>query len=97
MKKYNKEKQDFRVAFRTKSKLEIMDDGYKWRKYGKKRVKSSPNPRYVHILIFPISYMKSFSIYSLLYDRSKFSILLPYLSDLIDTIILHVHVFETNY
>ncbi|PKI39045.1 hypothetical protein CRG98_040572 [Punica granatum] len=34
-----------KVAFRTKSELEIMDDGYKWRKYGKKSVKNSPNPR----------------------------------------------------
>ncbi|KAL6225322.1 hypothetical protein ACLB2K_004172 [Fragaria x ananassa] len=34
-----------RVAFRTKSELEIMDDGFKWRKYGKKSVKNSPNPR----------------------------------------------------
>ncbi|XP_062147660.1 probable WRKY transcription factor 51 [Alnus glutinosa] len=34
-----------RVAFRTKSQLEIMDDGFKWRKYGKKAVKNSPNPR----------------------------------------------------
>ncbi|CAJ1937973.1 unnamed protein product [Sphenostylis stenocarpa] len=34
-----------RIAFRTKSELEIMDDGYKWRKYGKKSVKSSPNLR----------------------------------------------------
>ncbi|XP_068649277.1 probable WRKY transcription factor 50 [Aristolochia californica] len=35
----------FRVAFRTKSELEILDDGFKWRKYGKKTVKNSPNPR----------------------------------------------------
>ncbi|KAF7130626.1 hypothetical protein RHSIM_Rhsim10G0148800 [Rhododendron simsii] len=34
-----------RVAFKTKSDLEVMDDGYKWRKYGKKMVKNSPNPR----------------------------------------------------
>ncbi|XP_062097970.1 probable WRKY transcription factor 51 [Humulus lupulus] len=34
-----------RVAFKTKSELEIMDDGFKWRKYGKKSVKNSPNPR----------------------------------------------------
>ncbi|PSS30471.1 WRKY transcription factor 51 [Actinidia chinensis var. chinensis] len=34
-----------RVAFRTKSELEVMDDGFKWRKYGKKMVKNSPNPR----------------------------------------------------
>ncbi|XWS33246.1 hypothetical protein CRYUN_Cryun22dG0064900 [Craigia yunnanensis] len=25
--------------------MEVMDDGYKWRKYGKKAVKNSPNPR----------------------------------------------------
>ncbi|KAL9147909.1 hypothetical protein ABFS82_12G006400 [Erythranthe guttata] len=34
-----------KFAFRTKTELEFMDDGYKWRKYGKKMVKSSPNPR----------------------------------------------------
>ncbi|XVF17121.1 hypothetical protein REPUB_Repub10bG0091900 [Reevesia pubescens] len=34
-----------RVAFRTKTEMEVMDDGYKWRKYGKKSVKNSPNPR----------------------------------------------------
>uniref|UniRef100_A0ACD5U0Y2 Uncharacterized protein n=1 Tax=Avena sativa TaxID=4498 RepID=A0ACD5U0Y2_AVESA len=34
-----------RIAFRTKSEIEILDDGYKWRKYGKKSVKNSPNPR----------------------------------------------------
>ncbi|KAI8013214.1 putative WRKY transcription factor 51 [Camellia lanceoleosa] len=34
-----------RIAFRTKSDIEIMDDGFKWRKYGKKMVKNSPNPR----------------------------------------------------
>ncbi|MED6133598.1 WRKY Transcription Factor [Stylosanthes scabra] len=31
-----------RVAFRTKSELDVMDDGYKWRKYGKKSVKNTP-------------------------------------------------------
>ncbi|KAK9131311.1 hypothetical protein Sjap_011798 [Stephania japonica] len=34
-----------RVAFKTKSEREILDDGFKWRKYGKKMVKNSPNPR----------------------------------------------------
>ncbi|GKV25271.1 hypothetical protein SLEP1_g34732 [Rubroshorea leprosula] len=28
-----------------KSEMEVLDDGYKWRKYGKKSVKNSPNPR----------------------------------------------------
>ncbi|KAL3613458.1 WRKY Transcription Factor [Castilleja foliolosa] len=44
LKKYNTQ-EDLRFAFRTKTDLEVMDDGYKWRKYGKKMVKSSPNPR----------------------------------------------------
>lgn len=35
-----------KVAFKTKSEVEILDDGFKWRKYGKKMVKNSPNPRY---------------------------------------------------
>ncbi|TKY74881.1 WRKY transcription factor 50 [Spatholobus suberectus] len=34
-----------RVAFKTKTQVEIMDDGFKWRKYGKKMVKNSPYPR----------------------------------------------------
>ncbi|XP_054822668.1 probable WRKY transcription factor 50 [Prosopis cineraria] len=41
----NKREMNRRIAFRTRSELEIMDDGYKWRKYGKKSVKNSPNPR----------------------------------------------------
>ncbi|XP_043718813.1 probable WRKY transcription factor 50 [Telopea speciosissima] len=34
-----------KVAFKTKSDIDIMDDGFRWRKYGKKMVKDSPNPR----------------------------------------------------
>uniref|UniRef100_A0A0E0KZ98 WRKY domain-containing protein n=1 Tax=Oryza punctata TaxID=4537 RepID=A0A0E0KZ98_ORYPU len=34
-----------RIGFRTRSEVEILDDGFKWRKYGKKAVKNSPNPR----------------------------------------------------
>ncbi|VFQ97747.1 unnamed protein product [Cuscuta campestris] len=34
-----------KFAFITMSVVEVLDDGYKWRKYGKKMVKSSPNPR----------------------------------------------------
>ncbi|KAL4334834.1 hypothetical protein GQ457_07G022160 [Hibiscus cannabinus] len=36
----------FKIAFRTKSGIEVMDDGYKWRKYGKKKIKNNPNPRH---------------------------------------------------
>ncbi|TVU35316.1 EcWRKY-26, partial [Eragrostis curvula] len=34
-----------RIAFRMRSEEDVLDDGYKWRKYGKKSVKNSPNPR----------------------------------------------------
>ncbi|KAL8207821.1 hypothetical protein R6Q57_007233 [Mikania cordata] len=34
-----------RVAFHTRSSEDILDDGYKWRKYGQKSVKNSKHPR----------------------------------------------------
>ncbi|CAH9076735.1 unnamed protein product [Cuscuta europaea] len=34
-----------KFVFKTKSDIDVLDDGYKWRKYGKKKVRSSPNPR----------------------------------------------------
>jgi len=34
-----------KYAFLTRSESDILEDGYKWRKYGKKLVKNSPNPR----------------------------------------------------
>ncbi|KAI3812904.1 hypothetical protein L1987_17617 [Smallanthus sonchifolius] len=34
-----------RVAFHTRSNEDILDDGYKWRKYGQKSVKNSHHPR----------------------------------------------------
>jgi len=36
-----------RIAFRMRSEIDVVEDGYKWRKYGKKMVKNSPNPRYL--------------------------------------------------
>ncbi|XP_017622476.2 probable WRKY transcription factor 51 [Gossypium arboreum] len=41
----NKSELGVRVAFRMKSEMEVIDDGYKWRKYGKKSIKDNPNPR----------------------------------------------------
>ncbi|CAH8363194.1 unnamed protein product [Eruca vesicaria subsp. sativa] len=43
--KKEKKKIKERVAFKTQSDVEVLDDGFKWRKYGKKMVKTSPNPR----------------------------------------------------
>ena len=43
-KKLKKDERE-RISFRTKSLLEVMDDGFKWKKYGKKAVKNNPNPR----------------------------------------------------
>nr|GEV97719.1 probable WRKY transcription factor 26 [Tanacetum cinerariifolium] len=37
--------QESRIVIETKSMIDILDDGYKWRKYGQKVVKGNPNPR----------------------------------------------------
>lgn len=34
-----------RVVVQTTSEVDILDDGYRWRKYGQKVVKGNPNPR----------------------------------------------------
>ena len=38
-----------RFAFMTKSEVDHLEDGYRWRKYGQKAVKNSPYPRYTHL------------------------------------------------
>ncbi|WVZ24281.1 hypothetical protein V8G54_002825 [Vigna mungo] len=34
-----------RFAFQTRSQVDILDDGYRWRKYGEKSVKNNKFPR----------------------------------------------------
>lgn len=34
-----------RVVVQTTSDIDILDDGYRWRKYGQKVVRGNPNPR----------------------------------------------------
>ncbi|XP_010441322.1 PREDICTED: probable WRKY transcription factor 24 [Camelina sativa] len=34
-----------RIAFHTRSDDEVLDDGYRWRKYGQKSVKNNAHPR----------------------------------------------------
>ncbi|GAB4833256.1 hypothetical protein Ancab_031503 [Ancistrocladus abbreviatus] len=36
---------ELRVVVQTTSEIDILDDGYRWRKYGQKVVKGNPNPR----------------------------------------------------
>ena len=38
-----------RFAFQTRSSEDILDDGYRWRKYGQKSVKNNKYPRYVYM------------------------------------------------
>ncbi|KAG5023768.1 hypothetical protein AAZX31_07G219900 [Glycine max] len=44
-KKNQKKQREPRFAFMTKSEVDHLDDGYRWRKYGQKAVKNSPHPR----------------------------------------------------
>ncbi|GAB2258548.1 hypothetical protein Droror1_Dr00014708 [Drosera rotundifolia] len=39
-----------RVVVQTISEVDILDDGYRWRKYGQKVVRGNPNPRYYILL-----------------------------------------------
>uniref|UniRef100_A0A1J3J153 Putative WRKY transcription factor 45 n=1 Tax=Noccaea caerulescens TaxID=107243 RepID=A0A1J3J153_NOCCA len=40
-----KKEREPRFAFQTRSQVDILDDGYRWRKYGQKAVKNNPFPR----------------------------------------------------
>ncbi|KAK9113423.1 hypothetical protein Syun_020220 [Stephania yunnanensis] len=42
--KIKKERKE-RYAFQTRSQVDILDDGYRWRKYGQKAVKNNKFPR----------------------------------------------------
>ncbi|KAL1555886.1 WRKY transcription factor [Salvia divinorum] len=44
-KKGEKKQRQPRFAFMTKSEVDHLEDGYRWRKYGQKAVKNSPYPR----------------------------------------------------
>ncbi|KAI7749730.1 hypothetical protein M8C21_028427, partial [Ambrosia artemisiifolia] len=47
-KKNPKKQRGPRFAFMTKTDIDHLDDGYRWRKYGQKAVKNSPFPRSYH-------------------------------------------------
>ena len=50
-----------RFCFKTMSEVDVLDDGYKWRKYGQKVVKNTQHPRLDILLNSPT---KSFIILS---------------------------------
>lgn len=41
-----------RFCFKTLSDVDVLDDGYKWRKYGQKVVKNTQHPRYILLFFF---------------------------------------------
>jgi WRKY DNA -binding domain len=46
-KKVRRKVREPRFCFKTLSDVDVLDDGYKWRKYGQKVVKNTQHPRYV--------------------------------------------------
>lgn len=54
-----------RFAFQTRSADDILDDGYRWRKYGKKVVKNSAYPRYRSDSLDHIAYIVTRSLFFL--------------------------------
>ena len=50
----------------TKSDIDHLEDGYRWRKYGQKAVKNSPYPRYTYDTYNMIIYIQRFDHKSLL-------------------------------
>ena len=44
-----------RVVVQTVSEVDILDDGYRWRKYGQKVVRGNPNPRYVLFSLYSMT------------------------------------------
>lgn len=45
-----------RFCFKTMSEVDVLDDGYKWRKYGQKVVKNTQHPRYLWLHIYILLY-----------------------------------------
>ncbi|KAG0456605.1 hypothetical protein HPP92_024393 [Vanilla planifolia] len=46
--KKKKKEPEPRFAFQTRSQVDVLDDGYRWRKYGQKAMKNSRFPRCTH-------------------------------------------------
>lgn len=55
-----------RFAFQTRSQVDILDDGYRWRKYGQKAVKNNKFPRLVQLNLFHVNVAIVFFFFFLL-------------------------------
>lgn len=50
-----------KIVVQTTSEVDLLDDGYRWRKYGQKVVKGNPYPRQVDLLW--LYYMTDYIMY----------------------------------
>jgi len=60
-----------RVVVQTSSEVDLVNDGYRWRKYGQKLVKGNANPRYMLNFHFK---------YSLIFCHCDGYLILPWMS-----------------
>ena len=52
-----------RVVVQTISEVDILEDGYRWRKYGQKVVRGNPNPRYRYFFTIKLEMIKTACIW----------------------------------
>ena len=69
LKKKKGKKQKF--AFQTRSQVDILDDGYRWRKYGQKAVKNNKFPRFLFIPPFTSFVIPLFFLYYIRYRKRQ--------------------------
>lgn len=67
----NMSTRESRVVVQTSSEVDLVNDGYRWRKYGQKLVKGNANPRYMLNFHFK---------YSLIFCHCDGYLILPWMS-----------------
>jgi len=53
----NMSTRESRIVVQTSSEVDLVNDGYRWRKYGQKLVKGNANPRYMLNFHFKYSFI----------------------------------------
>ena len=83
-----------RIAFHTRSDDDVLDDGYRWRKYGQKSVKNNAHPRFFYFYF--IASHTFTSVFKNIYDNVKVDIEIDLSISITYTHILgHVYILET--